>query len=255
MKNRYFIEIAYNGTNYHGWQKQPGQLAVQEVCNDRISVMLGESINCNGCGRTDAGVHASSYFFHFDTPQTLDANFAYKLDSFLPKDIRVKKMYSLSKRIHARYDALKRTYEYYLCHGKDPFRIGLVANIHENFDLDLMNEACSILMEYNDFETFSKTHNSHNHYLCDLFEANWREEKDLLIFRISANRFVRSMVRLIVGTMLDVGRGKITPDEFRKIIESHNRKLAGMAVQAGGLYLVDVEYAQGILVEMKKEDK
>lgn len=250
MKNRYFIEIAFNGTSYHGWQKQPNHITVQQVCNEKISTMLGEVINCHGCGRTDSGVHAARFFFHFDSRQELDKNFAFKLDAFLPADIKVVKMYILTKRIHARWDALSRTYEYIISHGKNPFRIELVTNTFETFDVGLMNEASNILLGYHDFETFSKTHNSHNHYLCDLTEACWRNENNLLIFRITANRFVRSMVRLIVGTMLDVGRKRLSLEEFRNIIEAKDRAKAGKAVPACGLYLVDVVYPEGILVEI-----
>ena len=249
MKNRYFFEIAFNGSNYHGWQKQPNQITVQEVCNEKISVMLGEDINCHGCGRTDAGVHATKFLFHFDTPQLLDYNFAYKLNSFFPQDIKMLKMYGLKKRIHARYDALSRTYEYLISHGKSPFLPDMTASFHENFDMGLMNEACSILLKYNDFETFSKSNNSHSHYLCDLYEASWREEKELLIFRISANRFVRSMVRLIVGTLLEIGKQKISIEEFKVIIESKDRTKAGKSVPAYGLYLVDVAYPEGVFKE------
>lgn len=254
MKNRYFIEIAFNGTKYHGWQKQPGHISVQQVFNERISLMLGENINCNGCGRTDSGVHAAKFFFHFDTTHELNSDFAFKLNSFLPRDICVKKMFGMKKKIHARWDAIRRTYEYYLYRGKDPFRIDLVTNTWEKYNLQLMNEACRILMEYNDFECFSKSKNGQNHYLCDIFEANWREGNRLLVFRITANRFVRSMVRLVVGTMLDVGRERTSLDEFRRIIESRDRTKSGMAVPACGLYLVDVIYPEGVFIEMENEN-
>jgi tRNA pseudouridine38-40 synthase len=251
MKHRYFLEIAYNGSNYHGWQKQPGAISVQEVVNECISTLLGEQVSCIGCGRTDAGVHARKFILQFDTTKELNFDFAYKLNSFVPKDITVKKIYSLSRKIHARWDAIKRSYQYLITIGKDPFMKDLATISFEDPNIEIMNKACNILLEYNDFETFSKTHNSHNHYLCDLYEARWEKKDNLLIFTISANRFVRSMVRLIVGTMLMAGNEKISLDEFRSIIESKNRQKAGKAFPACGLYLTDVQYPEGILVELR----
>jgi len=251
MKNRYFLEIAFNGSNYHGWQRQPGQVTIQSVMAEHISTLLREELKVHGCGRTDAGVHARKFYLHFDTNQELNLDFRYKLDSFLPKDITAKKLYTLSKRIHARYDAIKRSYEYIISCGKDPFHVGMAVTYFEKFDIDLMNEACKVLLKYNDFESFSKTNNSHNHYLCNLFEAHWKNQENLLIFSITANRFLRSMVRLIVGTMLDVSRKKINIEKFRKIIEDKDRTKAGKAVYANGLYLVDVQYPERVLVEMQ----
>lgn len=250
MKNRYFLEIAFNGSNYHGWQIQNAQITVQQVLTECINTLLREELNVHGCGRTDTGVHAKKFFLHFDTPQELNIEFLRHLDSFLPNDITAKKIYTLSKKIHARYDAEKRSYEYVISQGKNPFMIEMSNKTFEKFDVKLMNEACDILLKYNDFESFSKTNNSHNHYICTLFKADWLGKDNLLIFRITSNRFVRSMVRLIVGTMLDVGRKKIGLDEFRKIIENKDRTKAGKAVLASGLYLVDVQYPKGVLVEI-----
>jgi tRNA pseudouridine38-40 synthase len=250
MKPRYFVHIAYNGNNYHGWQIQNGQISVQQTINEHLGIMLGEKVSCHGCGRTDAGVHARKYFFHFDTSAQLDAQFFYKLNAFLPKDIRVFKAYTPEPRIHARWDAMKRSYEYMVCLAKDPFMDGFAFQTHDSFDVDLMNMACTVLMEYNDFESFSKSNNNHNHYLCELFEAGWIQKDELLVFNISANRFVRSMVRLIVGTLLEVGRGKISIEEFREIIESKDRKKSKASVPACGLYLTDVVYPDGVLKEL-----
>ena len=247
MKPRYFVKIAYNGSNYHGWQIQNGQITVQQIINEHLSILLGEKISCLGCGRTDAGVHARKYFFHFDTDIPLNSQFFYKLNIFLPKDLRIFAAYTPDPRIHARWDAIKRSYEYLISYGKDPFLHGLAYQTNDKFDVELMNKACSILLEYNDFESFSKSNNNLNHYLCELFEVKWEFRDELLIFRISANRFVRGMVRLIVGTMLDVGRQKITLDEFRQIIESKDRTRAGVSVPACGLYLTDVVYPEGVL--------
>jgi tRNA pseudouridine38-40 synthase len=247
MKPRYFVKIAYNGNNYHGWQVQNGQISVQQTINEHLSILLGEKISCMGCGRTDAGVHARKYYFHFDTDTALNAQFFYKLNAFLPKDIRIFAAYHPEPRIHARWDAIKRSYEYLISPKKDPFMDGLANLTNDKFDLDLMNQACSVLLEYNDFETFSKSNNNLKHYLCDLSEAKWEQKEELLSFKISSNRFVRGMVRLIVGTMLDVGRFKINLDEFRQIIESKDRKNSGTSVPACGLYLTEVEYPEGVL--------
>jgi tRNA pseudouridine38-40 synthase len=251
MKPRYFVHIAYNGNKYHGWQIQKSHVSVQQTLNEHISTMLGEKILCHGCGRTDAGVHARKYYFHFDTSSNLNNQFFYKLNAFLPKDIRIIQAFIPTPRIHARWDALKRSYEYLVCTVKDPFMDGFAFLTNDTFDIELMNNACQVLMEYNDFESFSKSNNGLKHYLCDIFDAGWVERDDLLIFRISANRFVRSMVRMIVGTMLDVGRKKITLQEFRAVIESKDRNNAGAVVPACGLYFTDVVYPEGVLIPLE----
>ena len=250
MKHRYFVKIAYNGSKYHGWQIQKGQVSVQQTINEHLSILLKEKMDCYGCGRTDAGVHARNYYLHFDTNAELNSWFFFKLNAFLPKDIRIIAAYRPDPLIHARWDALKRSYEYLVSSAKDPFMQGFSYQTNEKFDVELMNKACSILFEYNDFESFSKSNNNLNHYLCELFEVKWEFRDELLIFRISANRFVRGMVRLIVGTMLDVGRQKITLDEFRQIIESKDRTRAGVSVPACGLYLTDVVYPEGVLKKL-----
>ena len=244
---RYFVQIAYNGNKYHGWQIQIGHMSVQQTINEHIGTVLREKISCYGCGRTDAGVHARKYFFHFDTKAELNNSFFYKLKAFLPKDIRIIGAYIPEPIIHARWDAIRRSYEYLVSCAKDPFLEGFAYLTNDKFDINLMNEACSILLEYTDFEAFSKSNNGHKHYLCDLFEAKWEQKDELLIFTISANRFVRSMVRLIVGTLLDVGRKKLNLTEFRSIIESKDRNKASVVVPACGLYLSDVIYPDRVL--------
>jgi tRNA pseudouridine38-40 synthase len=248
MKNRYFLQIAFRGSHYHGWQKQNDVITVQDVLSEHISVVLAEEVQLHGCGRTDAGVHAKNYFLHFDTKQKLNRDFVHKMNGFLPEDIAVHAIFLNKERIHARYDALQRSYEYWISTKKNPFMNGLAVFMNEVADIELMNEASAILQEYEDFESFSKSNNSHSHYLCTLYEAQWRREKELLIFRITANRFVRSMVRMIVGTILMIGNKKITIREFRSIIEAKNRQLAGKSVPAHGLYLVDVIYPEGKLL-------
>ena len=250
MKHRYFLNIAFRGSQYHGWQKQMHAISVQEVMATHISTILREELNVHGCGRTDAGVHARKFMLHFDSTQKLNAEFARNLNSFLPKDIAVRAMYKNTEKIHARYDALNRTYEYLITNKKHPFMIDQVATYYGEYDIDFLNKACEILLKYEDFESFSKTNNNHKHYLCSLEEAFWQKEEDILRFRITANRFVRSMVRLIVGTLLMVGEKKIDTEDFRKIIESKDRTKAGKSAPACGLYLVDVQYPEGRLKQV-----
>lgn len=251
MKNRYFVQIAYNGKNYHGWQMQKGDISIQQTINEHLSILLKEQTDCYGCGRTDAGVHARKYYFHFDTSAELNSWFFFKLNAFLPRDIRIITAYRPEPMIHARWDALKRSYEYLLSSAKDPFLDGFSYQTNEKFDIELMNKACLILMEYNDFESFSKTNDTQKHFLCDIFDAKWEQKDELLVFRITANRFVRSMVRLIVGTLLDVGRHKLDLAQFRAIIESKDRTKSSILVHACGLYLTDVVYPDGILKEIE----
>lgn len=247
MKNRYFLEIAFNGSNYHGWQVQPETLTVQGQMNKHISVLLGEKITCQGCGRTDAGVHANKYLLHFNTTQELNDTFRRKLDRFLPLDISVKKIYLNQDKIHARWDALEREYVYLLSKGKNPFMLNTATLSFNPYDIKLMNEACQIVKEHQDFEAFCKANNNHNHYLCDIYEAHWEETDTLYKFTIRANRFLRSMIRLMVGSMIQVGRRKITLDEFRQILELKDRTKAGKAMPPQGLYFNDVTFPEGRL--------
>jgi tRNA pseudouridine38-40 synthase len=252
MKNRYFLEITFNGFNYHGWQVQENIVTVQGTINEHISIMLGEKVNCVGCGRTDAGVHATKYITHFDTNETLDFKFARKLNSFLPRDIAVLNFYDLKRRIHARFDALNRSYKYILSKGKNPFMLEQCTPTYEKYDISLMNQAAEIVKETPDFETFSKGHNAHNHYLCDILEARWEEREDQYIFYIKANRFVRSMIRMMVGTMIQVGRQKMTLEKLKEILEAKDRTLSGKAIAPSGLYFTGVEYPEGVLVSLKE---
>lgn len=251
MKNRYFLEIAFNGAHYHGWQIQNEVVTVQGTLSEHISIMLGEKTTCMGCGRTDAGVHATKYMTHFDAKSKLDFHFARKLNSFLPRDISILNMYSLKRRIHARFDAISRSYKYILSRGKNPFMLELCAPTYEKYDLDLLNKASEIVKETKDFETFSKGHNAHSHYLCDVHSAYWEETADAYVFYIEANRFVRSMIRMMVGTMTRVGSGKLSLDRFREIIDARDRTKSGKAIAASGLYFVDVKYPENVLTKLE----
>lgn len=240
---KYFIELAYNGKNYHGWQIQPDAISVQEKINIAFSTILREKIVVVGAGRTDTGVHASQMFAHFDTEKNLDANFAYKLNAILPSDIVIFNIKLVHNDAHTRFDALSRSYEYKIWLGRNPFLLETTLQLHhQKLNIDLMNEAAKILYEYEDFECFSKVKTDVHTFNCNVTEAKWVLNKNELTFHISANRFLRNMVRAIVGTLINVGKEKITVKDFRKIIESKNRSNAGTSVPAKGLFLTKVEY-------------
>ena len=240
---RYFIELSYNGKNYHGWQIQPDVISVQEKLNSALSTIFQQDIQVVGAGRTDTGVHASQMFAHFDVDKNLKGDFAFKLNSILPKDIVVYKVFLVDDEKHARFDAVSRSYEYKIWLGRNPFLLDFSWQIHsQKPDLKLMNEAAKLLTEYTDFQTFSKVKTEVYTFNCDVTEAFWEQKGEELTFHISANRFLRNMVRAIVGTLLDVGFVKISIDDFRNIIESKNRGNAGLSVPAKGLFLTQIKY-------------
>jgi tRNA pseudouridine38-40 synthase len=240
---RYFIKLAYNGTQYHGWQIQPNVASVQETLNKAFSVILNTEINLMGAGRTDTGVHAKEMYAHFDFENPIDTtNLIHKLNSFLPKDIVIYSVFPVADDSHTRFDATKRTYEYHINTFKDAFLQEQSWYFHQKLDLDLMNQAASLLLKHTDFQCFSKVNTDVNTFDCSIFEAYWNQENEKLIFTISANRFLRNMVRSIVGTLINIGLHKITLDDFETIIESKNRDKAGFSVPAHGLYLTKIEY-------------
>jgi len=240
---RYFIELSYNGKNYHGWQIQPDVISVQEKLNTALSTVLQANIEVVGAGRTDTGVHASQMFAHFDIDLELKGDYVFKLNSILPDDIVVYKLFLVASEKHARFDAVTRSYEYKIWLGRNPFLLDVTWQIHsQNLDVNSMNEAASLLLEYEDFQTFSKVKTDVYTYNCSITEAVWKQEGDQLTFYISSNRFLRNMVRAIVGTLLDVGLGKVSIDGFRTIIESKNRSNAGLSVPAKGLFLTQIKY-------------
>lgn len=225
---------------------------MQETLNKAFSVLLNsrsidseqaKQINLMGAGRTDTGVHAKEMYAHFDFEPSFDIpNLVHKLNSYLPKDIVIYDIIPVSDEAHSRFDALKRTYEYHIHTFKDPFLEDLSWYFHQELDVDLMNEAADLLFNYTDFQCFSKVNTDVNTFDCTIFEANWKQENNTLIFTISANRFLRNMVRSIVGTLVNVGLHKITLADFNAIIESKNRDKAGFSVPAHGLYLTQIEY-------------
>lgn len=246
---RYFIQLSYNGTAYHGWQIQENAFqTVQQVLNEMLSRLLNEPIFTAGCGRTDAGVHASEYFAHFDsTKNDLQINhdkWIFKFNHALPADIAIQKIIPVKDNANTRFDAVSRTYQYIINRRKDPFQINKACFLYGPLNMEEVNKATKILFDYIDFSAFAKTNTQNSTNNCKLYKAEWKEEKDLLIFTISANRFLRNMVRAIVGTLLDVGKGKITIEEFKNVIESKTRSRAGFSAHACGLYLTKVEYPQ-----------
>lgn len=240
---RYFIKFSYNGTNYHGWQSQPNSITVQETLTKAINTILNSNMILMGAGRTDTGVHAKEMFAHFDYETIIQApQIIHKLNSFLPNDIVVFDIIKVHINAHARFDAKKRTYQYHINTFKNTFSENLSWYYNKKLNVELMNEATKILFKHTDFESFSKTNSDVNTYNCTIYEANWKQENDQLIFTIAADRFLRNMVRAIVGTLVYVGLHKITLIEFNKIILSKNRSNAGFSVPASGLYLTKIEY-------------
>lgn len=239
---RYKLEIAYKGTNYQGWQIQPNGITVQEVLNNAISVITRQQIETVGCGRTDTGVHAKQFFVHFDTDQELMPIFLRNLNGILPNDIAAYTIERVSNDFNARFSAINRTYEYLIYFEKNPFYINLASKWNFPLNVDVMNQACDLIIGEKDFTSFSKVNTDVKHFTCDVKAARWYYKQDLLVFEITANRFLRNMVRALVGTFTQLGEGKIDLEKFKEIIESRNRNNAGVSVPAAGLYLVNIEY-------------
>ena len=247
--NRYFIRLAYKGTQYHGWQVQPNAMTVQEKLNGALSTVLRSDIHVVGAGRTDTGVHASNFWAHFDFDAPLEERekICFRLNRLLPDDIAVYSIHPVAPNAHARYDALSRTYQYHITRIKDPFKRELAYFLFYQVDVEKMNHACHLLYQYEDFTSFSKRQSQTKTNLCDIYRAEWQQMGQMLIFTIQANRFLRNMVRAIVGTLLDVGQGRIDAEGFRKIIESSNRSMAGYSVPANGLFLTHVQYPDTLM--------
>ena len=239
---RYFIKIAYKGTNYHGWQYQPNAASVQETLNRALTVILNSEIDGMGAGRTDTGVHAKEMYAHFDFEGEIENTIIHKLNAYLPKDIVVYEIIPVHDEAHARFDARLRTYEYHLHNFKDAFDSETSWYNHQTLNLDLMNEAAALLLTRTDFECFSKVNTEVNTFNCNIADARWTKEGSRLVFTISADRFLRNMVRAIVGTLVNVGLHKTTLAAFIQILESRDRNKAGFSVPAHGLYLTKITY-------------
>lgn len=239
---RYAIHLAYNGANYCGWQTQPGLATVQKTLEDALSTLLRTSIAIVGCGRTDTGVHASDFYAHFDLQTKIDENLVFKLNSYLPPDIAIYDIFEVADNFHARFSALSRTYQYHVSNARLPFEQGQYCRIYFNPDVQAMNDAAAVLMQYTDFTSFAKLHTDNKTNICHLSEAHWDRVGEQIVFTIKANRFLRNMVRSVTGTLLDVGRGKLDMAGLRSIIEQKNRCAAGVSMPAQGLFLTNVEY-------------
>ena len=245
---RYFVQFSYHGKRYHGWQIQPGAITVQEVLQDALGLILKETVQLTAAGRTDTGVHARAMFAHFDFFGEFEAeSLRDRLNSFLPWDIAVHHILKVPAEAHARFDALERTYEYWVTRSKDPFLGDTAHYVKYPLNMDKMNEAATKLVGYKDFECFSKSKTDVKTFMCDIRTAIWNKEGDKLVFTITADRFLRNMVRAIVGTLIDIGMGKSALTDIPLILESRDRSRAGASVPAKGLYLTAIKYPENIM--------
>jgi tRNA pseudouridine38-40 synthase len=247
---RYFFEISYHGGRYSGWQSQLNATGVQAVVEDAMTKLFREKLEITGSGRTDTGVHCEQRFFHCDIENEFDESlYMQRLNSFLPKDIAIHSIRKVEETASARYEATERSYRYEITTVKNPFLEGLAWHYFKDVDLPTMNQAAALLIGEHDFESFSKVKTDVNHFTCDMKKAEWKQEGPRLYFQITANRFLRGMVRAIVGTLLDVGTGKISVRDFENVIKSRDRKKAGANVPPYGLYLMKVKYPASIFIK------
>ncbi len=251
MKTRYFIKLSFKGSNYHGWQIQPNANTVQQVLNEDFSLLLGEKVQVTGCGRTDTGVHARIFYAHLDCSGKLVKNqdLLFKINKKLPADIAIHKFLPVRADAHARFDALSRTYEYHIQRRKEVFTNEYAHYVYGILDTEAMQSASDILKDYTDFTSFSKVDTETKTNNCKIQLAHWDITEDTMVFTIKADRFLRNMVRAIVGTLLDVGFRRIDLDGFRQIIENRSRSDAGTSAPARGLFLTDVQYPAEIFIK------
>jgi tRNA pseudouridine38-40 synthase len=246
---RYFLEIAYKGTNYHGWQVQKNAHSVQQELNQCLQRLFQKDIETVGSGRTDTGVHAEQQFVHLDLDKELTENHIFKLNCLLPWDIAINSFVKVKPDASARFDAISRSYEYRISRIKDPFMREQTCYFGKDLNIEKMQRAAQILYKYQDYQSFSKVHTSVDHFLCTILNAEWVEKKNLLTFKIEANRFLRGMVRTIVGTLMEVGMERMTVKEFEEIIQKKDRKVAGRSVPAEGLFLTKIKYPKSIFIK------
>lgn len=239
---RYALTLSYKGTAYHGWQRQENAHSVQAELEKALSILCRQSMEIVGCGRTDTGVHARHYVAHFDFDGELPGQLVYRLNGLLPRDIAVSGMEEVSDDFHARFSALERIYGYYIHFKKDPFLDGLSWQRNDNMDFGAMNSVAEMLVGKKDFSCFCKGEAPNGNYTCEVYSAIWERTANSAVFRISADRFLRNMVRAIVGTLLDVGSHKMSKEDFAKLLESGTRSDAGNSVPAEGLFLEEVRY-------------
>jgi len=253
VKTRYFLFLSYNGASYYGWQVQPEAITVQSVTEAALTTILNEETRTTGAGRTDTGVHASFFCAHFESSLAnldTDSKLVFRLNSYLPRDISVMCIRKVTPEAHARFSATSRTYKYYISRVKDPFCGNQSWYIYGNIDVEMMNRACLILGRHVDFTSFSRLHSDTKTNNCRIFSAHWDEDQkeNKLVFTITADRFLRNMVRAIVGTMVDLGRGKTSLEKFEEIIAAHDRGMAGKSAPAQGLFLTGIEYPGDVYV-------
>ncbi|WP_299679554.1 tRNA pseudouridine(38-40) synthase TruA [uncultured Dokdonia sp.] len=251
---RYFIQLSYNGTPYHGWQRQPNAVTVQQTIEEALSTLLRTPTTIMGAGRTDTGVHAQMMYAHVDMGDTdFDkadiTKLTYKLNSFLPPSIAIIKIIPVTAAAHARFDATHRSYIYRVSPSKNPFTQERAFYYKIPLDVERMQEASDILLTYSDFECFSRSNTDVNTYLCDIKEASWSQVDDEYHFKITADRFLRNMVRAVVGTLIEIGQGKKTVSWMHEVIKGKNRSLAGASAPAHGLYLTDIGYPKHIFID------
>ena len=251
---RYFVFFAYNGAGYHGWQSQPNALTVQQEMEQAFETLLQEPIALTAAGRTDAGVHASFMVAHFDTSNSLPENLCFLLNQYLSDSISINRIQNVSDSAHARFDALSRTYQYTISSVKNPFRYPYQYYIKGSLDLAQMNASAALLLEYEDFECFSKVNTDVKTFMCQIEKAHWESLENQYIFTIKANRFLRNMVRAIVGTLIEIGQGKRTLDSLYKTLRSKDRSQAGYSVPAHALFLTDIEYPKTLFKQYDSKD-
>lgn len=248
---RYFINLRYDGTRYHGWQRQPNDPSIQQTIEEAFSTILRSPLQLTGAGRTDTGVHARSMTAHFDLPEPLPmplSAMVSRLNNLLPPDIAIHHIRPVVPTAHARFDALSRRYEYHVTLEKDPFMHNYAMRLNPDIDFQAMNQAADRLLHYIDFTSFSKLHTDVKTNNCHITQARWQQQGNHWIFIIEADRFLRNMVRAIVGTLLQVGRHKLDTEGFCQIIEKKDRCAAGTSAPAAGLFLVDVKYPETIFI-------
>lgn len=248
---RYFIRLSYNGTAFHGWQRQENAPTIQQEIEEKLSTVLRAETPIMGCGRTDTGVHAKDYFAHFDAANIEIglSELKHKLNSMLPWGIAISEIFPVGDDAHARFSAVRRSYQYRIIHDKDPFEHDTAYRFNMPLEVDAMNKACNLLLGEKDFGCFCKSNADNVTDICTVFEAFWKPKDNLLLFNISANRFLRNMVRAIVGTLLEVGQGRMSLSDFQAVLDSGDRSAAGRSVPAHGLYLTAVEYPQEIFLK------
>ena len=247
---RYFLELAYKGTQYHGFQNQPHCISVQSELERVLCLIFKTPTKIVGCGRTDAGVHATQFFAHFDLQQPIEnmQKSIWHLNNLLHKDIAIYQLFPVKETAHARFDAVYRKYEYHLSFRKDPFHHAQTLFVFQNLDFEKMQAAAKLLLNYRDFASFAKTGSDVTHFECNLFESYVEQRQNIWVYHVAANRFLRGMVRALVGTLLEVGKGKLTLDDFQKVIEEKNRSRAGKSARPHALFLTRVRYKKEIFI-------